>query len=91
MVAIDADVTDPEAVRAMVSTAVERLGGLDGVVYNVGVGEGLGLAGTSPESWDRVFDVNLRGAMLTAQAALPVLAAGLVDRVHLVGGGTATG
>lgn len=76
VVAIDADVTDPEAVRAMVSTAVERLGGLDGVVYNVGVGEGLGLAGTSPESWDRVFDVNLRGAMLTAQAALPVLAAG---------------
>ena len=71
-----ADVTDPASVTAMVETAVDRLHGLDGVVYNVGVGEGLGLAGTTAESWDRVLAVNLRGAMLTAQAALPVLADG---------------
>ncbi|MFV0306322.1 MAG: SDR family NAD(P)-dependent oxidoreductase [Desertimonas sp.] len=73
---IDADVTDPADVRAMVDAAVGELGGLDGVVYNVGVGEGLGLDGTSPESWDRIFAINVRGAMLTAQAALPVLEAG---------------
>ena len=48
----------------MVDAAVERLHGLDGVVYNVGVGEGLGLDGTTAESWDRVLGVNLRGAML---------------------------
>jgi len=76
VVAIDADVTDPTAVRSMVASAVDLLGGLDGVVYNVGVGEGLGLATTSPESWDRVFSTNLRGAMLTAQASLPVLEPG---------------
>ncbi len=76
VVAIDVDVADPEAVRSMVETAVEGLGGLDGFVYNVGVGEGLGLAGTSPESWDRVFGVNLRGAKLTAQSALPLLDSG---------------
>lgn len=73
VLAIDADVTEPDAISAMVTTAVEGLGGLDGVVYNVGVGEGAGLAGTTPESWDRVMSINLRGAMLTAQAALPVL------------------
>ncbi len=71
--AVLADVTDPAAVAAMVADAHDRLNGLDGVVYNVGVGEGLGLAGTSPESWDRVFAVNVRGAMLTVQAALPLL------------------
>ncbi len=71
--AVPADVTDPASLAAMVADAHDRLNGLDGVVYNVGVGEGLGLAGTSPESWDHVFAVNVRGAMLTAQAALPLL------------------
>jgi NAD(P)-dependent dehydrogenase (short-subunit alcohol dehydrogenase family) len=46
------------------------------VVYNVGVGERQGLDGTTPDSWDRVLGVNLRGAMLTARAALPILSAG---------------
>lgn len=71
--AVLADVTDPAAVTAMVAEASQRLHGLDGVVYNVGVGAQQGLANTTPASWDRVFAVNLRGAMLTAQAALPVL------------------
>lgn len=75
-VPIVADVRDPAAVAAMVTEAAAGLGGLDGVVYNVGVGEGLGLEHTTPESWDLVFDINLRGAMLTAQAALPVLTDG---------------
>lgn len=75
-VAVPVDVADPDSVVAMVADAAERLGGLDGVVYNVGIGEGHGLAGTTTERWDRVFAVNLRGAMQTAQAALPVLAEG---------------
>jgi len=75
-IGVPADVTAPEAVSAMVTAAAEHLDGLDGVVYNVGIGEGTGLAATSPESWDRVLAVNLRGAMLTARAALPVLVDG---------------
>ena len=73
---IECDVADPEAIAGMVGDATERLGGLDGVVYNVGIGAGAGLAGTSVEDWDRVFSVNLRGAMLTAKAALPVMPPG---------------
>jgi NAD(P)-dependent dehydrogenase (short-subunit alcohol dehydrogenase family) len=65
--------SDPEA---MVTRAHAVLGGLDGVVYNVGIGERHGLDGTTPDSWDGVLAVNLRGAMLTARAALPILAAG---------------
>lgn len=77
VLAIDADVTDPEAVGAMVATAADGLGGLDGIVYNVGTGEGsAGLAGTTPDSWDRVMSTNVRGAMLTVQAALPRLDTG---------------
>jgi NAD(P)-dependent dehydrogenase (short-subunit alcohol dehydrogenase family) len=68
-----ADVSDPAAVDAMVSGAVAGLGGLDGVVYNVGIGGGLGLEEATAEAWDAVLSVNLRGAMLTARAALPAL------------------
>jgi NAD(P)-dependent dehydrogenase (short-subunit alcohol dehydrogenase family) len=70
---IGCDVADPDAVVAMVGAAAASLGGLDGVVYNVGIGAGSGLAGTSVEDWDRVFSINLRGAMLTAKAALPLM------------------
>lgn len=76
-VALAADVTKPDDVDAMVSEARELLGGLDGLVYNVGIGVGRPwLAGTDVDEWDRAFAANLRGAMLTLRAALPVLADG---------------
>ena len=75
--ALTANVAVPAEVTTMVSDAAARLGGLDGVVYNVGIGVGdLWLAGATAEDWDKVFAVNLRGAMLTLKAALPVLAEG---------------
>jgi NAD(P)-dependent dehydrogenase (short-subunit alcohol dehydrogenase family) len=33
----------------------------------------VGFEAATPETWNTTFDVNLRGAMLTARAALPVL------------------
>lgn len=75
-VTLVADMLKPADPAAMVNEAAAALGGLDGVVYNVGIGENQGLAATSADSWDRVLGVNLRGAMLTAKAALPVLADG---------------
>lgn len=71
-----ADMAKPADPQAMVNEASMALGGLDGLVYNVGIGERHGLDGTSPDSWDGVLAVNLRGAMLTARAALPILADG---------------
>jgi NAD(P)-dependent dehydrogenase (short-subunit alcohol dehydrogenase family) len=52
------------------------LGGLDGVVLNVGIGLGQRLEGTSAEAWDLTFAVNLRGHFLLAKAALPRMADG---------------
>ncbi len=71
-----ADVSDPEACAAMVEAAAAELGGLDGVVVNVGIGRGMDLAGTTTDDWDAVFAVNTRAHFLTCQAALPVLAEG---------------
>jgi len=61
----------------MVRDTVEKFGGIDGLVYNVGIGVGdPWLAGVKMDQWDRVFAVNVRGAMLTLKAALPVMAEG---------------
>ena len=74
--ALYADVADPTLIDVMVADAASALDGLDGVVYNVGIGAGLGLAASTPDVWDAVLDVNLRGAMLTVRAALPMLDTG---------------
>ena len=72
--AIEADISRPEDVERMMAEAGKGLGGLDGLVLNVGIGVGdMNLAGATPEAWDRVMAVNLRGPMLCCKAALPRL------------------
>lgn len=75
--AIEADITREDDIRRMVAEAVQALGGLDGLVLNVGVGVGgLGLARATPDDWDATLAANLRGPMLCCREALPVLAEG---------------
>jgi NAD(P)-dependent dehydrogenase (short-subunit alcohol dehydrogenase family) len=74
--AVVADVAVPRQVEEMVARSRAWLGDVDGIAYNVGVPGVVGLAATTPEAWDATFDVNLRGAMLTARAALPAMAPG---------------
>jgi NAD(P)-dependent dehydrogenase (short-subunit alcohol dehydrogenase family) len=68
-----ADVADPAACAAVVADSVAALGGLDGLVLNVGIGLGRGLSGTTAEQWDATFAVNARAHFLVSAAALPVL------------------
>jgi NAD(P)-dependent dehydrogenase (short-subunit alcohol dehydrogenase family) len=69
-----ADVARPEDCERLVAESDAALGGLDGVVLNVGIGLGRGLEGTRVEDWDRTLSVNLRAHFLIARAALPLLA-----------------
>jgi NAD(P)-dependent dehydrogenase (short-subunit alcohol dehydrogenase family) len=71
-----ADVARPEECAAVVAGAEARLGGLDGLVLNVGTAQGARLAGTSVENWDTTFAVNVRAHFLVCQAAVPTLADG---------------
>ena len=70
------DAADANAGMDAVGWATEVLGGLDGLVLNVGIGAGRGIAGTSAADWDNVFAVNVRAHFLTLQAALPIMEAG---------------
>lgn len=65
------DVTTEEGCR----TAVAEERGLmpDGIVLNVGTGYGMGVAGTSPDEWDRTFALNLRAHFLLVRRALVIL------------------
>jgi NAD(P)-dependent dehydrogenase (short-subunit alcohol dehydrogenase family) len=71
-----ADVVRPEDCAAVVAGAEARLGGLDGLVLNVGIAQGARLAGTSVEQWDTTFAVNVRAHFLVCQAAMPNLTDG---------------
>ena len=73
IVAVRADVTDDDAVRAAVAEAVEQLGGLDILVNNAGIGAAGTVADNPDDEWRRVFDVNVFGMMRVARAALPHL------------------
>jgi NAD(P)-dependent dehydrogenase (short-subunit alcohol dehydrogenase family) len=71
-----ADVTDEAACARLVADADAALGGLDGIVVNVGIGYGRGLEGTEANAWDLTFSINLRAHFLIARAALPRLQPG---------------
>lgn len=70
------DVTDERDCAEIVEGAVRELGGLDGVVCNVGIGLGRGLEGTTADEWDAVHAVNVRSHFLVCRAALPALPEG---------------
>ncbi len=69
------DVTDPEAARRLVAAAVERFGRLDVLVNNAGVSWGAPLEEMPLERWRQVLEVNLTGAFLVTQAAVPAMKA----------------
>ncbi len=68
-----ADVADAQAIGPVVDRCVKQLGGLDGLVCNVGISYGLPLDKLTPESWDKEYAVNVRSHMLFAQKALTVM------------------
>src|SRR5215207_9048718 len=69
------DVRDPAQCEAVVAATVERLGGLDAVVYATAVDPLVRLVDTDLDQWRRVYETNVFGASLVTRAALAPLTA----------------
>ena len=68
-VAVPTDVTSPEACEALVAATVERLGRVDILVNNAGMNVRKPVLEFTPEEFDQVLAVNLKGYFNGAQAA----------------------
>jgi short-subunit dehydrogenase len=66
-----ADVSNREGLGRAVAAASEALGGLDVAVVNAGVAAFGPFRDVTPEDFDRVIDVTLRGAVDTVRLVLP--------------------
>ena len=73
--AIQTDVTQREAVHAMVQCIVDAWGRLDIGVNNAGIGRWADAESMSEADWDAVVDLNLKGVFLCCQAEAQVMLA----------------
>ncbi len=72
-VGVQVDVSDEDAVQAMVDASVLAFGGLDLVVNNAGLSLSKPLLETTTADWDLQHDVMAKGSFLVARAAAKVL------------------
>jgi NAD(P)-dependent dehydrogenase (short-subunit alcohol dehydrogenase family) len=70
---VGCDVLDADACRKAIDTAAERLGGIDGFVYSVGIGPLAKLVDTDVATWQRTFETNVIGAAVATSAVIPHL------------------
>jgi len=70
---IEVDVTDADGIASAVMDAAARLGGLDTVINNAGIGAQGTVEDNDDDEWHHVFDVNVLGMVRVARAALPFL------------------
>lgn len=78
------DVRSEDQVRALMAAATERLGRIDVLVNNAGMGGTFDLVDATDAAWDRILDTNLTGTFRCLRAVLPgMLARGSGSIVNL--------
>jgi NAD(P)-dependent dehydrogenase (short-subunit alcohol dehydrogenase family) len=73
VVAEQADLRDPDACRAAVAAARERLGGLDVFVHCVGINNRKPVEDYTDQEWEDILEINLSSAFHTATAVAPAM------------------
>jgi len=93
-VACSVNVTDAAQVRAMVDTAIKAFGGVDVLVNNAGILRSTRIVAITPEEWDLVMAVNVKGVFLCSQAVHDSMASRgggrIVHMASLAGRATST-
>lgn len=90
-IAIAADVSRPDQVKAMVASCLAQLGGLDGLVNNAGIYSTLvprPFEQIDLEEWRKLFEVNVFGVMSCCQAVVPHMKANGGGRIVNIISGT---
>lgn len=84
------DVSSADDVKTMVETTIRSLGGIDILVNNAGIGhKPEPLDSLSEETFDRIFEVNIKAVYRTAQQVVPVMkenGAGAILNIASTGG-----
>ncbi len=70
---VEGDISQEASAKAAVQTVVERWGRIDILVNNAGITRDRLLLRMTPEDWDQVLAVDLRGAFLCTKYAMPYL------------------
>lgn len=84
-VAVAADVTDTAAVQAAVKTVSDELGPVEIAVNNAGWDDFMPFLDTTEEFWDRILDINFKGALRVTQAVVPGMAERGFGRIVNIG------
>jgi 3-oxoacyl-[acyl-carrier protein] reductase len=82
-VAIATDVTDRASVDAMTARVVAEYGRVDILAANAGIYPFADLATLDDAMWDRVMDVNVKGAVHSVQACVPTMVSRGYGRIVL--------
>jgi 2-hydroxycyclohexanecarboxyl-CoA dehydrogenase len=76
VIAVEVNVTDTASVQAGVRTVEHELGPVEVVVNNAGWDDFMPFVATTEEFWDKVLDINLKGALRVTKTVLP----GMIER-----------
>ncbi len=87
---LETDVTDPGSIATTIEDIEADIGSVEVLVHLVGAWKGdEAVHEVSPDTWDRMFDLNLRSAFLCSRAVLPGMRKQGWERIVLVSSRTA--
>ena len=91
VLAMPADISEPEDIQRLVRTALAELGGLEVLVCNAGIYGPKGpLQDVSWAEWSKAIAINLMGTVLCCRAVLPHFLNRKYGKILLLSGGGAT-
>jgi 2-hydroxycyclohexanecarboxyl-CoA dehydrogenase len=84
-IAVEIDVTRTESVTSAIRTVEAELGPIEVVVNNAGWDDFMPFTDTTEEFWDKVLDINFKGALRVLKAVVPGMAERGFGRVVNIG------
>jgi len=80
-IAVQADSSNPEAIKGMFAEIVDKFGTCDVLINNAGITKDTLVARMKPEQWQSVIDINLSGVFYCTQAFFKVAAKKRTGRI----------